>query len=271
MEYPEEDALNIYTDGSMLPAPRRGGTGIIFILIDRGGEEEEYQPPTTGYLGATNNQMELQACVDALRLATSQNPRFDPSRYRKIVIFTDSQYVAGCSQTAIFTWSKNGWLKRDGAPVDNARQWKNLVRLIRRASNRGKRVDIRWVPGKKSPRTKAVDKLAKKTAKMVTDRQLAPARVRRKRTAKILEHGSVKMQGQRLTIRITKTEFQPLHRLTKCWYEVLSAKSPFHGCFDIIYAEEGMDLRAGHCYYVRVNEETANSRVVKIFREVDCK
>jgi ribonuclease HI len=54
LDYPEEEALNIYTDGSMLPAPRRGGTGIIFILLDFDGNEETYQPPTSGYMGATS-------------------------------------------------------------------------------------------------------------------------------------------------------------------------------------------------------------------------
>lgn len=269
LDYPEEEALNIYTDGSMLPAPRRGGTGIIFILLDFDGNEETYQPPTSGYMGATNNQMELQACVEALRLATAQSPRFDPGRYRKIVIFSDSIYVADNYTTALFTWSKNGWTKRDDALVDNAVQWKELVRLIGKADRRGKRVEIRWVKGKKSPRTKAVDKLAKKTAREAPDRQLTPARVRRKRTTKALERGSVAMEGQRLTIRIIKTEFQPLHRLVKCWYEVLSAKSPYRGCFDVIYAEPDIDVRAGHSYHVRVNDETANPRLVKVFREVD--
>lgn len=271
LEYPEEDALNIYTDGSMLPTPRRGGTGIIFILINGDGEEEEYEPPTTGYTGATNNQMELEACVQALALATGQRPRFEPSRYRKIIVFTDSQYVSDNYKTAIFTWSKNGWLKKDGSPVDNATQWKDLIRLFNRASRLRKRVEIRWIPGKKSPRTKAVDKLAKKTARLAPGRQLSPARVRRKITSKPLERGSVRMEGQRLTIRITKTEFQRLHRLTKCWYEVLSARSRFKEFFDVIYAEEAIDLRAGHCYHVRVNQETANPRVIKIFSEVDCK
>jgi ribonuclease HI len=269
LEYPEEAALNIYTDGSMLPAPRRGGMGIIFILLDIDGNEETYEPPTSGYLGATNNQMELQACVEALRLATAQNPRFDPRRYRKIVVFSDSLYVADNYTTAIFTWSKNDWAKRDGAPVDNAAQWRDLVRLIGRADRRGKRVEIRWVKGKKSPRTKAVDKLAKKAAREAPDRQLTPARVRRKRTTKALERGSVAMEGQRLTIRIVKTEFQSLHRLTKCWYEVLSVKSPYRGCFDVIYAEPEMDVRAGHAYYGRVNEEIASPRLVRVFREVD--
>lgn len=269
MEYPEEGALNIYTDGSMLPGPRRGGTGIIFILLNSDGEEETYEPPTSGFMGATNNQMELQACVEALRSATAQSPHFDPRRYRKIIIFSDSLYVADNYATALFTWSKNGWAKRNGAPVENAAQWKDLVRLVLKADRRGKRVEIRWVKGKKSPRTKAVDKLAKQAARTAPDRQLTPARTRRKRTSRALERGSVKMEGQRLTIRITKTEFQRLHQLTKCWYEVLSAKSPFKGCFDVIYAEPPINVRAGHTYYVRVNEETANPRIAKLFREVE--
>lgn len=132
----------------MLPAPRRGGTGIIFILLNSDGNEETYQPPTSGYMGATNNQMELQACVEALRLATAQSPHFDPRRYHKIVIFSDSLYVADNYTTALFTWSKNGWTKRDGAPVDNAVQWKDLVRLVGKADRRGKRVEIRLGQGK---------------------------------------------------------------------------------------------------------------------------
>ena len=269
MEYPEEGALNIYTDGSMLPGPRRGGTGIIFVLLNSGGEEETYEPPTSGFMGATNNQMELQACVEALRSATAQSPYFDPRRYRKIIIFSDSLYVADNYATALFTWSKNGWAKRNGAPVENAGQWKDLVRLVLKADRRGKRIEIRWVKGKKSPRTKAVDKLAKQAARTAPDRQLTPARTRRKCTSQALERGSVKMEGQRLTIRITKTEFQRLHQLTKCWYEVLSAKSPFNGYFDVIYAEPAINVRAGHTYYVRVNEDTANPRIARLLREIE--
>lgn len=44
IDYLEEDTLNVYTDGSMLPGPGRGGTGVIFILINEVGEEEEDVP-----------------------------------------------------------------------------------------------------------------------------------------------------------------------------------------------------------------------------------
>jgi hypothetical protein len=50
---------------------------------------------------------------------------------------------------------------------------------------------------------------------------------------------------------------------------VVSAKSPYQGCFDIAYVEESLYLRAGHGYRVRVNEETANPRIAKVFREVE--
>jgi ribonuclease HI len=41
MEYPEEGALNIYTDGSCLPKPRRGGLAGLFILINDDGVSRE--------------------------------------------------------------------------------------------------------------------------------------------------------------------------------------------------------------------------------------
>jgi ribonuclease HI len=167
MEYPEEDTLNIYTDGSSLPKPRRGGLAVLFIVINEDGEEESYSPPLPGYASASNNQMELQACVEALKLATAQHPYFDRSRYRKILLRTDSEYVAGNYETALYVWSSNGWLKKSGAPVDNAPEWKELVRLLRRSERQGKRVNIKWVPGKSSPRTKAVEQLSPGTRGIV--------------------------------------------------------------------------------------------------------
>jgi ribonuclease HI len=268
IDYPEEDALNIYTDGSMLPTPRRGGVGVIFILINENGEEEQSEPFVPGYAGATNQQMELQACIEGLRLATSQQPPFERHRYRKIVVFTDSQYLFNHHTSAIHTWSRNGWRKSSNAPVDNAKQWKELVALMRRAGNQRKRVEIRWVPGKKTPRGKAVDKRAKASAQLATSRQLQPFRVRRKTSSQELERGSVKMEGQRLTIRITRDELLP-QRIMKYTYEVLSKKSSYRGCRDVIYAEEACEMRAGHHYFVLVNDDTDYPRIVKVYREVE--
>jgi ribonuclease HI len=189
MEYPDEDALNIYTDGSMLAGPRRGGAGLLFIVHDDEGNEQREERVLPGFVGATQNQMELEAVIEGLKAATGRHPPYDRSRYRKIVIKTDATYVAENYGAARSVWSRNGWTTREGKPVDNARQWKELVRLTVVAHNQGKPVNIVRVPGKKSPRTKAVDKLAKRSAKAASARQLNPGEVRRKRSAQPVEVG----------------------------------------------------------------------------------
>lgn len=199
MEYPEENALNIYTDGSMLPGPRRGGGGILFVLVDDEGNEEQREEVLRGYANATQNQMELEAPIQALKMVIGRHPPFDPSRYGKIVIKTDAMHVAENFGTAVSVWSRNGWTTRDGKPVDNGPQWKELVRLAVLSGKQGKRVWVVRVPGKKSPRTKAVDKLAKTSARGASQRQLKPAEVRRKKTDQRIEIGAVGMHGHVMT------------------------------------------------------------------------
>jgi ribonuclease HI len=267
VEYPEENALNIYTDGSMLPRPRRGGAGLLFVAVDSDGNEEHHQEVLPGYAGATQNQMELEAPIQGLKMATGRRPPFEPSRYRKIVIKTDATYVAENFGTAVSVWSRNGWKTKQGKPVDNAKQWKELVRLVVLSSKQGTPVRLVHVPGKKSPRTKAVDKLAKKSAKQASKRQLNPAEVRRKRTDQPIEIGGVAMEGQLMTIHIFKSEYQALHRLTKYWYSVMSKTSPHYGRASVIYSE--LHHLRRRIYRVRVNHDTGNSRIVKEFGEVE--
>jgi ribonuclease HI len=269
VEYPDEEALNIYTDGSMLSGPRRGGLAGLFVLINESGEEETHPMPPSAYSGATNNLMELEACIQGLRLATSQQPPFQRSRYRKIVVKTDSEYVSSNYETAIFTWSRNGWRTKSGAPISNGLQWKELVGLLRRSDRQRKPVKIKWVPGKKSPRTKEVDKAAKRAAKAAPTGQLVPSEVRRKRSDQPIEIGGVPMRGQTMQIHLFKTEFQRLHRLLKYWYTVESGNSPYRGRADVIYAEEILPLRRGHEFIVRVNETDGNPRIVEIVSELD--
>ena len=55
-------------------------------------------------------------------------------------------------------------------------------------------------------------------------------------------------------------------KLWKLKYEVISAGSPFLGKVDIIYSTSV--LADGHAYFVLVNHDTANPRIVRIFREL---
>ncbi len=253
----------------MLSGPRRGGAGLIFIVLDDRGVEQQVEHVLPGFAGATQNQMELEAVIQGLKVATGRHPPFDPSSYRKIVVKTDATYVAENYGTARAVWSGNGWVTNQGKPADNAKQWKELVRLTALAHKQAKPVTIERVPGKKSPRTKAVDKLAKRSAKAGTTRQLTPSEVRRKHSDQPIEIGSVVMDGQLMTIHIFKSEYQPVHKLSKYWYTVESKASPYYKRASVIYSELHQFRRRS--YRVRVNHNTENPRIIKEFGEVEAR
>src|SRR5438552_8290427 len=108
-----ENALNIYTDGPSYSHPRVGGIGIRFITINNAGEDVVEDVPLPGYKGATNNQMELHACVAALREALRYQ---DLDSVNSIEMFTDSQYIVSNHKSAMFEWAGNRWNNREGRP-----------------------------------------------------------------------------------------------------------------------------------------------------------
>jgi ribonuclease HI len=265
----DENALNIYTDGSSYSSPRRGGAGFLFITADEDGEPvvHEHSPP--GWTGATNNQMELQAAIEALDMATGRHSPVDPEAYgRKIVIRTDSQYVVDNFRTALYEWSGNGWVTKTGAPVANARQWKALVKLTRRAARLHKHVEVKWVKGhRKDPHNKRADKLAKRSAQNPGGGTIRPAAVRRKLSPNKVEVGSVRMEGQMETIRVVVDEYLPApHRCYRYMYEVVNDASPHYQRVDKITSDAA--LRAGHTYVVRVNEDQGNPRIEELLEEI---
>lgn len=267
MDNLDETALNIYTDGSSFSNPRKGGVGVRYITIDDDGNEKTYDYTPMGYRGATNNQMELQAAIDALTLLMSRNPPVDPSRYPRIIIHTDSMYLSDNVSNAIYNWSKNGWMSRDGKPILNAELWKELLRLMVKM---GKRVEFKWVKAHKiSVHNKAVDKLAKSSAKTDSKRRLSVVDVRRKLSGKSTQVGSVKPEGQILTIRVIQDELLKVQKLYRYRYEVLSKRSPYYQNVD--FAVSRISMSAGHTYIVRMNDDSKNPQIIKVFREVQAK
>ena len=256
-----ENALNIFTDGSSLRSPRQGGIGIRFIRVDSLGTEEQQDAQSPGYPGATNNQMELKACIVALQEGMRLHLTDDLA---KVVIHTDSLYVTENIGKAMFEWPKTRWHLASGRPVLNAELWKELTSLMKKV---GRRVEFRWVKGHaKSVHNKAADRMARQSARLPTNKPLSLVHVRKKITQDSVDPGSVAMKGQRLTIHIITTEHLPIQKTWKCKYEVVSASSQFKGLVDIIFSKEL--LKAGHTYYVQVNREPANPRIVKVFREI---
>jgi ribonuclease HI len=256
-----ENALNIFTDGSSFRSPRRGGIGVRFVLIGEDGQEVVQDVQFTGFANATNNQMELQACIAALEEAIRLHMI---EGVRKVIVTTDSLYVSDNIGKAMFQWPNTKWHNASGRPILNADLWKRLVATIRKT---GRRVEFKWVKGHaKNTHNKAADKLARQSARVAFGKPLSLVHVRRKLSPRSVELGSVRMEGQRLTIRIITTEHLAVQRTWKCKYEVVSKSSKYKGCVDIVFSKEL--LAAGHTYYVQVNTDTRNPRVTKIFREI---
>jgi ribonuclease HI len=268
VEYLPDNALVIYTDGSCYPKPRRGGIGILFVWTDDDGNEAFWEEDRAGYIGATNNEMELKSCIEALHLATGRRPPVDLSRFDRILIFTDSTYIHDHFNKAKFEWRANGWKRSGGAPVENAPLWKELVRLAKVADQAGARVEVKWIQGKSSPHSKRADKLAKSSAGRPSGKRVSQERVRRKKGPGSVEPGSVRMEGQRVTIYVISDKWQPIHKLVRHRYEVVSEDSPYHQCVDFIYAAANLEIRSGHTYDVQFNDDTGNPRITGVFGEV---
>jgi ribonuclease HI len=258
-----DNALNVFTDGSCLPRPRRGGIGIVVVTTDVAGEEVVEPHCLPGHKDATNNQMELLACVKGLELARD-HPMLDA--VREIWIYTDSMYVTENLNNAKFRWPKLKWQSQTGRPIENVELWKDLTRELLKLEPR--RVEIRWVKGhSKTAHNKLADKLAKQSAAGVLRRPLRVNAVRQKKTNRPVTIGSVKMQGQTMSVRIVTGNYMKSHRLWRHMYEVLTEDSPYHGSCDYIFSTSL--LHAGHHYKIRVNNATDNPRVVEVLGELD--
>jgi ribonuclease HI len=260
----QEDALNIFTDGSCLPSPRRGGVGIHFVTVNEVGDEVIENLSVPGYRGETNNRMELQACITSLEASLHRDL---PSKIRRVIISSDSTYVIIHYKSAMFRWPHTKWMRTNGEPVLNADLWKKLVRLILKLQRLRLRVEFHWVKGHaKDPHNKAADKLAKQSAKNASNPPMAVVKVRRKKTQKSLEQGSVKMHGQRILIRVITDEYLKIQKINRYRYEVISPTSKYFGNVDI--ALSGLLLSAGHTYEVTFNKNQNNPRITRLIAEV---
>lgn len=109
--------VEIYTDGSCLSNPGRGGYGaiIVFGKIEKtlsGGERE-----------TTNNRMEIMSVIAALE-ALNQPCEAD--------IYTDSRYVVDSVEKGwAESWRKKNWIKSDKKPALNSDLWEKLLDLLK--------------------------------------------------------------------------------------------------------------------------------------------
>ena len=103
--------IKIYTDGSCLGNPGKGGWA---ALIINDGKKTQIKGSKKN---TTNNQMELLATIKALQKVPKGS---------KVQIFTDSKYLKLGITEWIHNWKKNGWKTSKKKKVKNIEFWTEL-------------------------------------------------------------------------------------------------------------------------------------------------
>lgn len=132
----------IYTDGACSGNPGPGGWA---WAMAPGGKPQG----SGGAANTTNQRMELQAVLEALRVI---DPHEGP-----VEIVSDSTYVVNCFKDRWYLgWQRNGWRNSKRQPVANDDVWRPLIDLALSGP-----VSFRWVKGHSGdPMNDLVDALA---------------------------------------------------------------------------------------------------------------
>ena len=108
-------SIKVYTDGACKGNPGPGGWGAYII---HGSDEIEL---FDGNPNTTNNQMEMQAAIEALKYLKEENQPID--------LYTDSNYLRQGITEWIFSWKKNNWRTASKKPVANKDLWIEISEL----------------------------------------------------------------------------------------------------------------------------------------------
>ncbi len=119
--------IEAFTDGACSGNPGPGGWG---VLLKSGKHRKEL---CGGEKQTTNQRMELQAAIEALRALKK------PSH---ITIYSDSKYVIKGITEWIHGWKKNGWKNASKKPVANDDLWRALDEQAARHQ-----INWQWVKG----------------------------------------------------------------------------------------------------------------------------
>ena len=260
----DEEALNIYTDGSSYPDKQRAaGVGVRFVWVNEAGAEETSDYAPTGWQKATVDEMEIEACTVALTEARRLFP--DMGRFRKVLVFSDSMYVTSNFSNAMNVWPTRAWRGANGVPVENIDLWKRLRKAVHACPIR---VDVKWVKAHKSNiHNRAADKLAKQSAAMPFNKPLSISQTTKKWSPRKTKRGCVPLQGQEVKIRIISTEHKRYDKAFEYRYEVID---PSDRSFqDVDFVRYDQLLSRNKCLLVRFNSDQRNPRIEEVIAELD--
>ena len=135
-------SIKVYTDGACKGNPGPGGWG---VYIQSNEDEKEFYG---GNPETTNNQMEMQAALEALKHLKDKD--------EVIELFTDSNYLRQGITEWIYKWKKNNWRTAAKKPVANRDLWIEISDLDEKMT-----VQWNWVKGHAGdPGNERADELA---------------------------------------------------------------------------------------------------------------
>jgi ribonuclease HI len=138
----DRKTIEIFTDGACSGNPGPGGWGAVLRFQGREKELSGGHPETT------NNQMELQAAIEALKAI---------KEHCSIELYTDSQYLRQGITLWIHNWKRNGWKTSDKKPVKNQALWEELDALVKIHA-----INWHWLKGHAGhPENERCDELAR--------------------------------------------------------------------------------------------------------------
>lgn len=134
--------VEVYTDGACSGNPGPGGWGLVMTCDSKTKKSSGFQSETT------NNRMELQAAIEALKLL---------KKPCHVILYSDSSYVIKGMKEWVYGWRKNGWRTSANKQVKNADQWQELYELSIQHN-----VDWIWIKGHAgNPGNEEADRLAR--------------------------------------------------------------------------------------------------------------
>jgi len=121
-------SIKVYTDGACKGNPGPGGWGA--LIIDGESKIELYD----GSQNTTNNQMEMQAAIEALEHLKGTS--------KLIKLYTDSNYLRQGITEWIIKWKSNNWRTASKKPVANKELWMKVDELSNALN-----IEWNWVKG----------------------------------------------------------------------------------------------------------------------------